>query len=118
MSKVKVLGKKYGIEITRPWNNKMYNHNDEVAEVMKWRIMDALTEALQSNDDVKMNVIQKYICAYGMCAGHTIEEVHEEACEGLDRVQNFWLNTEWPEMVKDGLVKDVEQGFVGYDKTI
>lgn len=115
MSKVKVLGKKYGIEITKPWNNAMYHHNDEVAEVMKERIMDALTEALESDDDRKMNIIQKYICAYGMGVGHTIEEVHEEACKELDRVQNFWLNTEWEYMVKDGLVEDIEKGFVGYD---
>lgn len=116
MSKVKVLGKKYGIEITKPWNDAMYNHNDEVAEVMKERIMGALNEALKSDDDRKMNIIQKYICAYGMSVGHTIEEVYEEACKELDRVQNFWLNTEWEYMVKDGLVEDVEKGFVGYDK--
>lgn len=116
MSKVKVLGKKYGIEITKPWNDAMYNHNDEVAEVMKERIMDALTEALKSHDEVRMRDIQKYICAYGMGVGYSIEEVHEEACKELDRVQNFWLNSEWPYMVQDGLVKDVEQGFVGYDK--
>ncbi len=118
MSKVKVLGKKYGIEITRPWNDKMYEHNDMVADIMKERIVDALNEALKSYDEVTMRTIQKYICAYGMGVSHSIEEVYEEACRELDRVQNFWLNTEWPEMVKDGLVKDVEQGFVGYDKTI
>ncbi len=118
MSKVKVLGKKYGIEITRPWNDKMYEHNDMVADIMKERIMDALNEALKSYDEVRMRTIQKYICAYGMGVSYSIEEVHEEACMELDRVQNFWLNTEWPEMVKDGLVKDVEQGFIGYDKTI
>ena len=116
MSKLKVLGKKYGIEITKPWNQEMYDHNDKVAEVMKERIMDALTEALQSYDEGRMRVIQKHICAYGMDSGYSIEEVHQEACRELDNVQNFWLNEEWPYMVKGGLVEDVEKGFIGYDK--
>ena len=42
MSKVKVLGKQYGIEITKPWSNEMYEHNDKVADLMKQSISESL----------------------------------------------------------------------------
>ena len=32
---MKTIGTKYGIEITKPWNNEMYNHNDKVGELLK-----------------------------------------------------------------------------------
>ena len=31
----KVLEKKYGIEITKPFSKEMYAHNDQVAEEMR-----------------------------------------------------------------------------------
>ena len=49
---------------------------------------------------------------------YSIDEVYEEAIRELEMTQNFWLDSEWPFMVKDGLVKDIEHRFVGYDKNI
>lgn len=116
MSKVKVLGNKYGIEITKPWSSEMYEHNDKVAESMKNLISDSLRITYAFDMDDKLRELCKHICAYGMSSNYTNEEIYNEACTELNQVQNFWLNDIWPDLVKDGHVKDVEIGFVGYDK--
>lgn len=118
MSKVKVLGTQYGIEITKPWSNKMYEHNDKIADVMKERISESLQIAYTLDMEDKLRKLCKYICSYSMGSTYTMKEIYEEACNELEHVQNFWLNDIYPDMVKDGLVKDVEEGFVGYNKNI
>lgn len=115
MSKVKVLGKNYGIEITKPWSDEMYKHNELVADKMKENISQAMNEAYNSYDEVTLRSIQKLICAYGMAREYDIEEVYTEACNELDMVQNFWLNDVWDDMLKLG-VADVEKKFIGYEK--
>ena len=66
MSKVKVLGEMYGIEITKPWSNKMYEHNDSVAEAMKQNIIEALNAAHSIDDYETLSALCKCICGYGM----------------------------------------------------
>lgn len=120
MSKVKtkVLGMQYGIEITRPWSNKMYEHNDMVADLMKQNIRQSLDEIYSEGDSSKLRDLCKHICSYGMGPMYSIDEVYEEAIRELEMTQNYWLDCEWPFMVKAGLVKDIEHRFVGYDKNI
>ena len=115
MSKVKVLGKMYGIEITKPWSNKMYEHNDSVAEAMKQNIIEALNAAHSIDDYETLSALCKCICGYGMSNQYDINEVHDEACRELDMVQNYWLNTMWEDMLKLGVV-DVEKKLIGYEK--
>jgi hypothetical protein len=118
MSKVKVLGKKYGIEITKPWSNEMYNHNDKVGAIMKENILQALTEVYKKNDEAALREIGKSVLAYGFGQGYSMDEMYNEICSELDVVQNFWLNDEYPYLAKKGYVRVVEIGFVGYDKNI
>lgn len=115
MSKVKVLGKKYGIEITRPWSSEMYDHNDEVADEMKKLIGESLQIMYALGMPDKLRELCKYICYYSMSDVYTDEEVYTEACTELERIANFSLNDIWPDLVEDGFVKDLETGFVGYD---
>ena len=39
---MKTIGTKYGIEITKPWNNEMYDHNDKVGELLKIELENTL----------------------------------------------------------------------------
>jgi hypothetical protein len=118
MSKVKVLGKQYGIEITKPWSSEMYEHNDKIADVMKENILKSLTEVYNKNDETSLREIGKSLLAYGFGQGYSMDEMYNEICSELDVVQNFWLNDEYPYLAKKGYVKDIEIGFVGYDKNI
>jgi hypothetical protein len=114
MSKEKIIKIVDGITITKPWNTAMYEYNDIIANEMKANIIDAIAMAYKAGDIKLVNEIQKYICSYGMGAMYSIDDVYREAVDELDRVQNFWLNDIYPDMVKDGIVKGTTKGFVGY----
>ena len=116
MSKVKVLGNQYGIEITKPWSQEMYKHNDTVASEMKENIFQALNKAYSDNNETALREIGKSVCAYGFGQGFDMDEMHMEICRELDRVQNYWLNDEYPYLVSKGYVENVKMNFVGYDK--
>lgn len=114
---MKVLGTKYGIEITRPWNPAMYDHNDKVSATMKEAIKVVLDRAYTDEDHYELEKIAKIVCGYGFGSGHDLSTIYEDACRQLDMVENWWLNSDvWPDMVYDGYVKDLDVKFVGYDK--
>jgi hypothetical protein len=115
MSKVKVLGTMYGIEITKPWSMEMYEHNDKVAIEAKQNIFEAINAAHAIDDYQTLSALCKCICGYGMSNEYDIDEVHNEACRELDNVQNHWLHTNWNDFLKLGVV-DVEKKFIGYEK--
>ena len=116
MSKIKVLDVKYGIAITKPWSKEMYEHNDKVASEMKENIFQALNEAYSKDDETALREIGRSVCAYRFGDGYDMDEIHIEICRELDNVQNYWLNDEYPSLVRKGYVKDIKIGFVGYDK--
>ena len=62
MSK-KVIGSKYGIQITRPWNNEMYDWNDEVAKVIKVGLYSKLEELYKKKDNfsLKLSYFNTYL---------------------------------------------------------
>ena len=112
-----ILGEQYGITITRPWNEKMYKHNDKVSEQMKDAISQALEKAYKAEDLKNVTIIARAINAYGYGPGMYLEDIYEDAVQGLDRMQNHWLDENcWPELVKAGLVKDVPQQLIGFKK--
>ena len=116
MSKVKVLGTKYGIDITKPWSQQMYIHNDIVASEMKENIFNALNEAYSKDDERSLREIGRAVCAYGFGDGYDMDEMHSEICRELDTIQNYWLNDEYPSLVSKGYVPNVKMNFVGYEK--
>lgn len=116
MSKVKVLDVKYGIIITKPWSQEMYKHNDKVASEMKENIFLTLNKAYENDDEISLREIGKSICAYSFGQGFGMDEMYSEICRELDRVQNYWLNDEYPYLVSKGYVENLKEGFVGYDK--
>lgn len=111
---MKVLGTKYGIEITRPWNKEMYDHNDKVADLMKAELRLALSKALRTENEQLLRDVASVIdpCGYGM--GFEVEDIYNDALKNLDMVQNYWLNEEYPYGVKKGIIPSVELEFIGY----
>ena len=111
---MKVLGTKYGIEITRPWNKEMYDHNDKVADLMKAELRLALSKALRTENEQLLRDVASVIdpCGYGL--GFEVEDIYNDALKNLDMVQNYWLNEEYPYGVKKGIVPSVELEFIGY----
>jgi hypothetical protein len=112
---MKVLGTQYGIQITRPWNKEMYEHNDKVSSTMKEAITQALNKAYKEKDETNLRVISKAICSYGHGDSYGLDSIYADARTELDRIQNYWLNDHcWPDLVKAGIVQDIPTKFVGY----
>lgn len=114
---MKVLGTKHGIEITKPWNPAMYEHNDKVADKMKEAIFAALSKAYKEDNNEDLEFIAKSVGGYGYGPMYGSEAIYADACNNLDMVQNYWLNDWcWDELVEAELVQDFDEKFVGYDK--
>ena len=111
MAKTKVLGERYGITITRPWNEKMYAHNEAVAEEMKANILRAVCNRKYTAK--QLNEMARHITGYtfGMMSR---EEIREELVTGISQMQNFWLNSEYGSLVEKGFCKPVEKDMIGY----
>jgi hypothetical protein len=112
-----IIGNEYGIDITKPWSKEMYAHNDKVADQMKTAIEAALEKAYKKGDAKNVEIIARAINSYGYGSMMDIDDIYEDAKNGLDNLQNHWLNDNaWPECIEAGLVKQVPQQLIGYNK--
>lgn len=111
----KVIGTKYGIEITKPWNQKMYDWNELVGKLIKIDLYNKLKEFYDNGDMKGMNKIASSLGpTYG--EGYDIDSMFDAIFVDIEQTQNYHLNDELEWMVKDGLIKEPKFGFVGYDK--
>ena len=120
----------FGITITRPWSKEMYDHNEDVAEIVKEKVhqmwVDALKEAIEDYRDEdelgnlycemdwgqasdEMWRIQKAITYYSYC-NQSIEEVADEVEETLENMPLFQLK----ELVEELEIK-LDKGFIGFN---
>lgn len=114
MSKTKRLGEEYGITITRPWNEKMYEHNELVAEEMKANVLKAVNNRKYTAE--QLNAMAPHITGYTFGFGMTREDIREDLLRAVDQMQNFWLHSEYNSLVKKGFCKPVKKHMIGYDK--
>ena len=120
----------FGITITKPWSKEMYDHNEEVAEIVKEMVhqmwVDALKEAIEDYRDEdelgnlysemdwgqasdEMVRIQKAITYYSYC-NQSIEEVADEVEETLEDMPLYQLK----DLVEELDIK-LDTGFVGFN---
>jgi len=99
---------KYGIEITKPHSQEMYDHNDMVATEMKTNILNKWNELLKEfaefdmdtpwdiiSDDSDIVKLQKLVCFSGYGSGYTISNVDKEFRNELDMMQNYSIHQEY-----------------------
>jgi hypothetical protein len=122
----------YGIQIVKPWSREMYDHNDEVAEVVKNAIhrmwIDAYDTAEQlakadadedfiSFQDLDWEImasddmihIQKAVTGHGFGFGYAVGQVAETVEDEIEEAPYYRLK----DIAEDlGLV--LEKGFVGF----
>jgi hypothetical protein len=120
----------FGITITKPWSKEMYDHNEDVAEVVKEMVhqmwVDALKEAIEDYRDEdelgnlycemdwgqasdEMVRIQKAITYYSY-SNQSIEEVADEVEETLEDMPLYQLK----ELVEELEIK-LDKGFIGFN---
>lgn len=111
---MKVKEIKYGIEITKPWNIEMYDHNDKVSDLMKAELRLALNNAMKTENEELLREVASVICPSGYGIGFEMEDIYNESLRELGMVENYWLNEEYPYGVTKGIVPSVELEFIGY----
>ena len=116
----------FGIEITKPWSREMYDHNDAVAEVVRFEVKELLDAALcnfledfdltedalalpwdeASGDLVD---IQTAVTCYGFGSGYTVERVLNIVERELEDAPLYRLKD-----IAEELGLHLEKGFVGF----
>jgi hypothetical protein len=116
----------FGIEIVKPWSQAMYDHNDEVAEVVRFEVKELLDAALCNFledfdltedamelpwDEVSGDLvgIQKAITCYGFGSGYTVERVLDKVEQELEDAPLYRLKD-----IAEELGLHLEKGFVGF----
>ena len=113
--KKKVIGQKYGIEITKPWNQKMYDWNELVAKLIKIDLYNKLEEFYTKGDRTGMNKIaNSFGPSYG--EGYDVDSIYDGIFSDLGDIQNYQLNEELEWLVSKNLINKPKYEFVGYDK--
>jgi len=125
----------YGIQITKPWNREMYDHNDAVAEAVKAKVLAMWTEAYEEleefveayDDDCdedeislqdidwdfateKMVEIQKAVTCHGFGFGYTVGQVAETVETEIENAPYYRLKE-----IAEDLELELERGFVGFN---
>jgi hypothetical protein len=116
----------YGIEIVKPWSKEMYDHNDAVADVVRFKVKELLDAALcnfledfdltedalalpwdeASGDLVD---IQTAVTCYGFGSGYTVERVLDKVEQELEDAPLYRLKD-----IAEELGLHLEKGFVGF----
>jgi hypothetical protein len=124
MTKAKKV--EFGITITKPWSKEMYDHNEDVADVVRFEVKELLDAALcnfledfdltedalalpwdeASGDLVD---IQTAITCYGFGSGYTIDRVIGQVEQELEDAPLYRLKD-----IAEELGLHLEKGFVGF----
>jgi len=116
----------FGIEIVKPWSQAMYDHNDEVAEVVRFEVKELLDAALCNFledfdltedalalpwDEASGDLvgIQTAVTCYGFGSGYTVERVLDIVERELEDAPLYRLKD-----IAEELGLHLEKGFVGF----
>ena len=120
----------YGIQITKPWSREMYDHNDEVADVVRaavhqrwvaaWNECEREVTDMDEEGDLlcymewdvasdEMKRIQTAVTCYGFGFGYSVEDVSLRVEEEIESAPYFRLKD-----IAEELEIKLEKGFVGF----
>jgi hypothetical protein len=124
----------YGIEIVKPWSSEMYDHNEQVAEVVKEQVSDMwrdalsqLEESLDTEDDEGYEIamldldwdvaltnplleIQRAVTVYSFGFGYSIGAVAERVMQELEDAPTYRLKE-----IAEELGLELEKEFIGFN---
>ena len=117
----------YGIEITKPHSNEMYDHNDLVSYEMKSCIRSEVNEAhmrakgqlaanggmAKGEDDLRK--IQAEFCGIKMGDGYSLEDVKDDILNQLKNCPNYLMHQNYGYLCAENIVPKLEKGMVGFE---
>ena len=110
---------KYGVVITKPHSNEMYDHNDKVSEMMKKNILDAwmkTVEAQMISSDLGIDEDWE-----GIDESLKIVKLNDEVINQISQLPNYQLDEDYDDMVTNELVPELfdpegrKIGLVGFN---
>jgi|TARA_B110000259_G_C13709811_1_gene279958 hypothetical protein len=114
---MKTIGTKYGIEITKPWNNEMYDHNDKVGELLKIELENTLDGIYDGGNCTKSELNEvSSVFSYKYGEGYDVKSMYPLIKEGIKELQNYQLAEDIEWLVKKNLIVTPKIGFIGYGK--
>ena len=106
----------YGIQIVKPWSSAMYDHNDEVADVVREQLtvmLDAFRDELDPEEislrDDELQQFGKKVVGYAGWVGFTNERIMDEIEREIEDAAYYRLKD-----IAEELELEVEKGFVGF----
>jgi hypothetical protein len=117
----------YGIEIVKPWSQEMYDHNEQVAEVVREKVLGMWNEAMaefqdqyaesfmsdiewHANTYESLRNIQLAVTVYGFGYGYDVAAVEAIVLQELEDAPFYRLVD-----IVDDLDIELEKGFVGFN---
>jgi hypothetical protein len=117
----------FGITITKPWSSEMYDHNEQVADLVRNEVEARWIAALMEfqkefdgNDEMlesefisaskELVEIQRAITCYGFGYGYDVNEVAERVMQELEDAPLYHLKE-----IAEELEIKLEKGFVGFN---
>ena len=107
---------KYGIQITKPWSNEMYEHNDKVAKLIKIDLFNTLKVLYRSNPT--KDELNEFVSAIGGIRygdGYNVDDLYDEIYQQIVDTPNYILNDEYDYLIDKEYIEKPKYEFIGYD---
>ena len=127
MSKSKKTTTKYGIEITKPFSQAMYNHNHKIAEEMRINVADKIYDAYRraigevaatggmDKGEKDLRSLVEAFSGYHYGEGYKLLDVRDQGIEALNDCANWRLHEEYSYLCFKGIVPRTSKMMVGFD---
>ena len=106
----------YGIQIVKPWSKEMYDHNDEVADVVRESLMkifnrfaDNLVPGKESKRGDALQTFGKKVVGYGGWIGFSNARILQKIERAIEDAPYYRLKE-----IAEELELKLEKGFVGF----
>lgn len=95
---------KYGVEITKPWSQEMYDFNENIKDHMLNRLRFAIKNIADIQEAQKMS---KIINPYGYGEGYTLDDMKKDMLKNADQFENFWFAQIWDQLIEANFVEPI-----------
>jgi hypothetical protein len=112
----KVAKIEYGIQIVKPWSKEMYDHNDEVAEVVREQLtatLEAFRDELDPLDtsfrDDELQIFGSVVVGFRGWINYENGKIIDDIEREIDNAPYYRLKE-----IAEELEIELEKGFVGF----
>lgn len=106
----------YGIVITKPWSNEMYEHNEFVAAKVRDEVLETARNLYANVDLYKLGILQKIISYYSLDEYTDQHRIYRDIVDNCSVLENFSIHDIMDELAKNHFISPIAVRMIGYDK--